>query len=416
VKILVVDDDRVSRGILRAFLQQHSTCSVVEAADGVDALAAVQKDAPALVFLDLGLPMLSGIEVLEALRRDAVHARMPVVVMSGTGDGATVQKAIKLGVEDFLVKPLRPVTMEKRILRVLEGVTARQRKAGAVPGEGRREGARRMVVADRDASFRTFFQGLYQDECQVIAVATGVEALRACLEAPTDLVCVGEGLPLMAEDLLTRKIREVVKNPVPQVVLCWDQAEPSEPALYDGVLKRSLEPATFRAELARFVVSAETPHGRLRQLLQGEVGDEVKAAVRETVGGMMSVEVDLSAASPADGPPVELRSGISLQVKDSPLAVRLGVESSRSDASWLVERLRGAAPGSDQEITDAFGELAHTIGGRIVATLEQQGFPTRAGPPWTGAGEGEPVAPVLQVPFIVDNRRFLVGVALADDS
>jgi CheY-like chemotaxis protein len=133
VKVLIVDDDRVARTTLRAFLKQHAAYWVIEAGDGGEALAAVQADAPSLIFLDLGLPTVSGIEVLETLRRDPVYFDTPVIVLSGRGDGATVQRAIKLGIEDYLTKPLRPLAMERRIVRVLEAVQARPPKPAAAP-------------------------------------------------------------------------------------------------------------------------------------------------------------------------------------------------------------------------------------------------------------------------------------------
>jgi two-component system chemotaxis response regulator CheY len=416
MKVLVVDDDRVSRTVLRAFLKQRASCWVIEASDGIEALAAVQSDAPALMFLDLGLPTLSGLEVLEALRRDPTHSKLPVIVLSGTGAPEVVQQAIKLGIEDYLVKPLRPMAMEKRILRILEDVQTRQRKPVAGKSspkpEGRREGAKRILIADRDVNFRTFVAGLYQDEHELVQAENGVEALRACLETPPDVVCVGEGLPLMAEDLLTRKVRDLLKETPPLILLASDRPDATANELYDGVLRRSFVPATFRADFARLLEAGDDgPQAKLTRLLQGEVGAEVVIAVRQTVGVMIGEEIELAEPAAAAEISTEVRSGVALHLKEGDLAVRVGLGGARADASWFAERLLGAAPANDQEITDAFGELANTIGGRIVASLEQHGFPTRIGLPWTAVGdEAAGPAPALQVPFTVGGRRFVVGV------
>jgi two-component system chemotaxis response regulator CheY len=421
MKVLIVDDDRVSRSVLRAFLKQYASCWVIEATDGIEALAAVQTEAPALMFLDLGLPTLSGLEVLEALRRDATHGKLPVIVLSGTGAPAVVQQAIKLGIEDYLVKPLKPKVMERRILRVLEDIQARQPKpssgrSDAAPAAGRREGVKRVVLADRDATFRTFFAGLFQETYNLAQAGNGVEALRACLESPPDIVCLGEGLPLMAEDLLARKIRDVLKATPPLIFLCSDRAGATATELYDGVLRRSLVPDTFRADFVRLLEAGDDgPQAKLTRLLRGEVGAEVAIAVRQTVGVMVGEEIDLPEACTAAPTPTEVRSGVVLQLKEGDLSVRVGLGGSRVDATWFAARLLGAEPTSDQQITDAFGGLANTIGGRIVASLEQHGFPAGIGPPWTALGaEPESPAPVLQVPFVVGERRFVVAVAMAE--
>ena len=108
-KILVVEDDANDSFMLTRQLEKaqiDDSVTVVE--DGLKALeflARVQQ-LPLAVFLDLRLPGLSGIEVLEKIRRDSRLKELPVIIMTGTGDPHDIDKCKSLGVTAFLEKPV----------------------------------------------------------------------------------------------------------------------------------------------------------------------------------------------------------------------------------------------------------------------------------------------------------------------
>jgi two-component system cell cycle response regulator len=124
VKILIVDDDPGACAVLKAYLKRHVHGWIAEAVDGLEAIGMIRKEPPDLVFLDIGLPRVSGLEVLRTVRADPAHRTLPVVVLSGTGDEAIVRQAIALGIEDYLVKPLRSLVVESRLVRTLKSIEA----------------------------------------------------------------------------------------------------------------------------------------------------------------------------------------------------------------------------------------------------------------------------------------------------
>jgi CheY-like chemotaxis protein len=100
--VLVVDDERPLRRLLVLLLERDGRFEVVgEAGDGVTALAEVERLDPDLLLLDLGLPELDGLEVLERLDG---RARPTTVVLTGFTDPATLERARSLGASDCLVK------------------------------------------------------------------------------------------------------------------------------------------------------------------------------------------------------------------------------------------------------------------------------------------------------------------------
>jgi two-component system nitrogen regulation response regulator NtrX len=111
-QILVVDDEERIRQSLNGILKDEGY-EVVESKDGVQALKQLETDPPDLVLLDIWMPGMDGIEVLEKMKGQIPN--LPVVMISGHGNIELAVKAVKLGAYDFIEKPL---SLEKVLLAV----------------------------------------------------------------------------------------------------------------------------------------------------------------------------------------------------------------------------------------------------------------------------------------------------------
>jgi EAL domain-containing protein (putative c-di-GMP-specific phosphodiesterase class I)/DNA-binding response OmpR family regulator len=104
--VLVVDDDEDLRALVCLGLQRADFVTI-EAASGERALEILETRSASLVVIDLGLPAMSGLEVLRALRQRPETATLPVLLMTGSGTRDTVLEALAAGADDFLTKPIR---------------------------------------------------------------------------------------------------------------------------------------------------------------------------------------------------------------------------------------------------------------------------------------------------------------------
>lgn len=102
-RILVVDDDAAVRASLVRVLTQDGY-RVDEAVSGVDAVRRLESGAYALVFLDLRMPSLGGLTVLQHVRKH--HPDVPVIVVTGFPSIENAKESIELGAFEFLLKPL----------------------------------------------------------------------------------------------------------------------------------------------------------------------------------------------------------------------------------------------------------------------------------------------------------------------
>lgn len=113
--ILIIEDDRQIAEILQAFLEREGY-RVVVARDGVAGLEAQRMLAPDLVVLDVRLPRLDGVEVLAELRR---RGRVPVIMASAMGEDLDKLTALRIGADDYVVKPFNPLELVARVKAVL---------------------------------------------------------------------------------------------------------------------------------------------------------------------------------------------------------------------------------------------------------------------------------------------------------
>ncbi len=112
--ILVVDDDPLNQRLLTGTLERfgHTTSSAL---DGSTALTMLADTPPDVVLLDLVMPGMDGMQVLERIKADPDLRHLPVIVISGVDDAESIVRCIEMGAEDFLPKPFDPVILKARV-------------------------------------------------------------------------------------------------------------------------------------------------------------------------------------------------------------------------------------------------------------------------------------------------------------
>lgn len=102
-KIILVEDDPFLRNLMLTKLQKEGF-DVTEAFDGEDGLKKAGELKPSLILLDLILPGINGFEVLQQLKSSPATSGIPVIILSNLGSRTDVEKGLKLGAYDFMIK------------------------------------------------------------------------------------------------------------------------------------------------------------------------------------------------------------------------------------------------------------------------------------------------------------------------
>ena len=117
--ILVCDDEPNLRELMRISLEPGPDYRIVEASDGAEAIEVVDSENPDLVLLDMMMPGVDGIAVLEHLRSQPKHVETPVVVVSAFASPADRNRAIEAGATRFVKKPFDPEALRSLVEELL---------------------------------------------------------------------------------------------------------------------------------------------------------------------------------------------------------------------------------------------------------------------------------------------------------
>jgi DNA-binding response OmpR family regulator len=118
-RVLIVDDSQPNAELLEAHLDGSGYDTRI-AANGEDALAAARDWQPDVVLLDVMMPRLSGFEVCERLRADAATRAVGVLMVTALDQPADVDRAVAVGTDDFITKPINKTELLIRVRALLD--------------------------------------------------------------------------------------------------------------------------------------------------------------------------------------------------------------------------------------------------------------------------------------------------------
>ena len=171
MKVLVVDDDVVSRMVLMHLIDGCGKFEIIEAEDGADAWQQLERGLrPGIVFCDLRMPRLSGIELLQRVRGHGELAEVPFVLVSSATDKETVQQATVAGATGYIVKPFQSDQVRAHLGAFLDQAANGYEHRAESPAATL---ARLGIGADRLLVYLSGFQN------QLAAASTELDALLA---------------------------------------------------------------------------------------------------------------------------------------------------------------------------------------------------------------------------------------------
>lgn len=123
LEVLVVDDQKAIRALVRSCLQQMGIQKVTEAEDGFHALEILSRSRIHLILSDLNMPNLDGLGLLGAVRKNPDTAKVAFIMITSRADTELVRQAVALGVNNYIIKPFTMDSMRRKITAVFGQLT-----------------------------------------------------------------------------------------------------------------------------------------------------------------------------------------------------------------------------------------------------------------------------------------------------
>jgi DNA-binding response OmpR family regulator len=214
---LTVDDSRAVRSIVRKQIIEMGF-EPVEAEDGVQGLAKLQESTIDLVLLDVTMPVMDGPTMLAKMRETG--NKTPVIMLTSESKRSIVAGAMKLGIDDYILKPFKPEELKAKMLSVIGAADADEDEdavmasgAGQAPGgasahtgEGARQFVDVMVVDDMENVGRKL-RTMLPPHMTMASFTSAQAALAACREKTCRVIMVDSDLPDVASNVFTRQLR-----------------------------------------------------------------------------------------------------------------------------------------------------------------------------------------------------------------
>jgi two-component system chemotaxis response regulator CheY len=124
MKILVVDDFSTMRRIIKNLLRDLGYNNTAEADDGATALPMLQSQPFDFVVTDWNMPVMTGIDLLQAIRADAKLKSLPVLMVTAEAKKDQIVMAAQAGVNGYIVKPFTAATLKEKIEKIFERLQA----------------------------------------------------------------------------------------------------------------------------------------------------------------------------------------------------------------------------------------------------------------------------------------------------
>lgn len=371
MKVLICDHDATSRFVIKRLITQHLPCACLECGDGVEALQLIDEHDIGLVILDVDMPEVDGVEVLEAIRASEEVKTTPVIVISRERREEVVARLLRLGVSGYLLKPIRT----EKLLGALESLKdrlarRRPRRIGSATAQCLSPDSPAMLI-DGNLDYRHFFVSQSQVHGPVVGVPSGAGALSKFRQSPVPLVFVGSDIGILSVEMLIPKLRALSPSQPLRIVGIVDASLANTPAtsVFDDVMMRTYVPEKFKTEIKRFVKMPAALAAVIE--MGGDLGQNLSSSARQVFGMMLDSEIEAKksgGAGPYAGAIVEM----TLQQR---YLVVLKVFAPLADLKAVASRMlqMPVEEMTEEDYLSTGTELANLISGRLKASLEERG-------------------------------------------
>lgn len=413
LKALVIDDSPTDQMVLSQLLTDKLGWTVETADDGMAGLDRLSSHSFDMVFLDLTMPVMSGVEVLSEIRGWSETAALPVIIISGNTDRQTVKSLLDLKISDYVIKPFTGDTLIKRLEPTLNkfNKSATAPNSLSLPGENVMMAANKPIalVADGDVNFRHFFTTAAADRFNIVEAANGAKALAAAVEYQPAYVFLGAQLGPFDGRRLAAKLRAQETKAAMKIYAIGGEAQGDKS--FDGSLRRTFVEADFIHALDKLIPGLGPKTAGGKGAGAGNLAAELRSAVEQVFGMMMAIEVFVLETPPRTmAAPISARLDMTSETEQRKIALTLRCD--RAVAERIAQRLlKEEFDNSWELISSSLSEVLNIVAGRLINSLSARGKLYSVGIPVVSEQAEDPIGGAERLAFHAgDDIEFVVGL------
>lgn len=115
--LLIIEDSEISQMLIESLFDEHPGFTTSIVPSGIEAFKTLEKQRPDLILLDIMLPGMDGYQILQKLKDQEETKDIPVIMVSAKGRPEDIQKALDLGAEEYIMKPIGVNNLIDRVLK-----------------------------------------------------------------------------------------------------------------------------------------------------------------------------------------------------------------------------------------------------------------------------------------------------------
>lgn len=226
-KILIIEDEAVLSSVLSKKLLNEGY-GVALAENGEEGLKKIKEEKPDLILLDIVMPKMDGFEVMKKINKDASLKSIPIIIISNSGQAVEIDKAIKLGAKDYLVKAVfDPQEVVNKVEKYL-GIALEKKNGKEFPQEpgsetksapGNKNESKILIIEDDKFLRDLIVRKLKSEGFDILEAIDGNEGLKKIQEEKINLVLLDLILPGIDGFEVLKKMKESSAAKIPVIIL-----------------------------------------------------------------------------------------------------------------------------------------------------------------------------------------------------
>lgn len=239
IKVIVIDDDVDVGLFISRLLEKKFNCTVKRATDGIEALTMLKKYQPDIIFLDVTMPGMDGIQTMEAIKSAPGLKEIPIVMITAIGEKETVMRAMNMGALAYILKPLVYLPVYEKIKEIFTKLKSVKIIPDNKTVSNKNLELNKILIIDQDDSFVARVSGRFDENYITYSAKSGIDGLVLFNDEKPDVVIISDQIIDINLDVLTKRFREMAHKEIAIfIVKSENKLSDFENELWDLIIKK----------------------------------------------------------------------------------------------------------------------------------------------------------------------------------